>query len=263
MSSDGTALATGAGDRTVCLWNLEQERRLFQLPACDNAIAAVSFHPDNRRLAVVGFCNSLQIVDIATGQSTQRRDCACADLRTVTFSRDGTRMAVAGRNGPLQLWSITSAALERDIETDGRVVRALAFSPDGRWLASAGEGPVIRVSDVATGVEVMSLPARPAKVFALLFLDNQRLAAGGSDNRIHIWDLESRLAIHELVGHTGTVASLARDADANTLVSGSYDTTVRVWKLNDESAPAVATQPELPLVPTLRVGTQDHDAPRR
>ena len=84
----------------------------------------------------------------------------------------------------------------------------------------------------------MSLAARPAKVYAAVFLDNQSLATGGSDNRIHIWDLDSRIVTKELVGHTGSVAALACDRTGTMLVSGSYDTTLRVWDLQRSTAVA-------------------------
>jgi WD40 repeat protein len=38
------------------------------------------------------------------------------------------------------------------------------------------------------------------------------------------------------VGHSGTVAALACDATGRTLVSGSYDTTLRVWNLAERQA---------------------------
>ena len=48
----------------------------------------------------------------------------------------------------------------------------------------------------------------------------------------------------ELVGHTGTVASLACDRHGHTLVSGGYDTTLRIWNLNAATAPSVAQSPD-------------------
>jgi WD40 repeat protein len=79
-------------------------------------------------------------------------------------------------------------------------------------------------------------------VYALVFVDNRRLAAGGTDNRIQIWDLEGRQATSQLVGHTGTVAALACDRSGAILVSGSYDTTLRIWKLGDGPVAATASR---------------------
>jgi WD40 repeat protein len=57
-----------------------------------------------------------------------------------------------------------------------------------------------------------------------------------------------------LVGHTGSVASLATNACGTLLVSGSYDTTLRVWELKPAaSQPSVATAPqEIAPTPAVR-----------
>jgi WD40 repeat protein len=81
-------------------------------------------------------------------------------------------------------------------------------------------------------------------VYAAVFLNDMTLAVGGSDNRIYVWDLATRAVTKELVGHTGSVAALACDQSGTTLVSGSYDTTLRVWKLGSGSTPpSVARSP--------------------
>jgi WD40 repeat protein len=64
---------------------------------------------------------------------------------------------------------------------------------------------------------------------SLVFRGNDQLATAGSDNLVHIWDLNTRTKIAELAGHTGTVAVLACHQDL--LVSAGFDTTVRTWKL--------------------------------
>jgi WD40 repeat protein len=149
-------------------------------------------------------------------------------------------MAAAGRSGKIRLWSMANGSKERDIETDGRRIRALAFSPDGRQLAAAGTSASIRVYDAATGNVAATLSTRPAKNYSLAFLDNNRLAAGGTDNCVWIWDLKTQRAAMQLKGHTGTVAALACDGTGTTLVSGSYDTTIRIWDLTAEPVPSTA-----------------------
>jgi WD40 repeat protein len=197
-------------------------------------------HPNNQQLAVVGFSGALEIINTSTGQASQALDGPCVDIRTVAFSPQGDRMAAAGRNGKIRVWNVSDGSSQRDIETEGRRIRALAFSPDGVWLAAAGNSPTIDIFDATTGEPVMKLSTRPAKVYSLAFLDSQHLATGGTDNRVTIWDLDSKGADSQLVGHSGTVAALACDSTGKTLVSGSYDTTLRVWNLADRHAPATA-----------------------
>jgi WD40 repeat protein len=240
LSHDGSTVASGAADHTLCLWNMGKKQPAFQLPACKNAIAAVSMHPNNQQLAVVGFSGEMEIINASTGQASQKMDGPCADVRTVAFSPNGERMAAAGRNGKIRVWNVSDAKIQRDITTEGRRIRTLAFSTDGSRIAAAGDGTTIDIFDAATGDPIMKLAARPAKVYSLVFLDSQHLATGGSDNRVTVWDLDSKEAASELVGHTGTVAALACDATGKVLVSGSYDTTLRVWNLAERQGPATA-----------------------
>jgi WD40 repeat protein len=185
----------------------------------------------------------MHLVNTSSGETSQQLVCPCGDVRTVVFSPDGTRLAAAGRNGRIRIWNVASGSRERDIPTDRRRIRSLAFSPDGRMLAAAGQSTSIRILDVETGEVAVSLETRPAKVHALLFLDSATLATGGTDNCISIWDLGSRQVTRRLAGHTGTVAALACDASSKTLVSGSYDTTLRIWNLCAEERPGMAQSP--------------------
>jgi WD40 repeat protein len=236
--------ATGANDHTLCLWDIHSGQRLLSLPACEGAVNAVAFHPNNQQVAVVGFAKRMQIVNTSSGQITQQLECSCSDPCTVAFSADGARMAAAGRTGQVRVWNVITGTRERDIEAEGRRIRAIAFSPDGKWIATAGNSSHVNIYDVATGQPVMTLDVRPAKEYTLVFLDGRRLATGGTDNMIRIWDLESRMVTTELAGHTGTVAALARDASGLMLVSGSYDTTLCVWNLAVLSEPATASRQE-------------------
>ena len=54
-----------------------------------------------------------------------------------------------------------------------------------------------------------------------------------SDHSVRLWDLATSTEQFRLVGHTGSVATLAWNPGADVLVSGSFDTTVRFWPLRD------------------------------
>ena len=59
---------------------------------------------------------------------------------------------------------------------------------------------------------------------------NGLLFAGSFDNKIRVYDPLSAEAKATLSGHGQTVSSLAVNNSTQTLVSGSWDKTVKVWK---------------------------------
>ena len=52
---------------------------------------------------------------------------------------------------------------------------------------------------------------------------------GWEENAVIVWDTTTWQPIHEFLGHTGKVNSLAWSPDSRYLASGSADGTVIIW----------------------------------
>jgi WD40 repeat protein len=60
--------------------------------------------------------------------------------------------------------------------------------------------------------------------------DGRRLASGGDDKAIRIWNADTSQPIgNPLTGHTAPVSSVAFSPDGTRLVSASGDRTLRMW----------------------------------
>ena len=189
----------------------------------------VQFSHDGQLLAVVGFENSLRLYRTATGQLWRSLKCPCGDMRAIAFSPDDRWLAGGGRNGRIRIWDLDQNEVLRTFVGHSQRIRALTFDDTGQRLISASEDRTVRVWDASTGQQEFQLAGVPGKVLSMTALPHGRLATACSDNAIRIWDVSQRRLISQLLGHTGSVAAL--DANQNLLVSGSFDTTVRLWPL--------------------------------
>jgi len=72
--------------------------------------------------------------------------------------------------------------------------------------------------------------AHDGPVRDIVFIDGDKIASGGDDGRVKIWErIEGRLLI-SLLGHSGGVTCLAYHSGAHILVSGSEDRTIKIWR---------------------------------
>jgi WD40 repeat protein len=111
-------------------------------------------------------------------------------------------------------------------------VRSVAFSPDGELLAVGFLHGGVKMWEVDSGLNTLSLEGHMASVNSVAFSpDNQWLASGSRDKTIKLWDAESGRNVHTLHGHEGEVRAVAFSPDGSWLVSGSHDYTVRLWRV--------------------------------
>ena len=121
---------------------------------------------------------------------------------------------------------------------------ALAWLPGESTLLTTVSGELVRL-DVITG-DTQTLTADLPRVDTLTLSPDGKFAAlGGRNGDILLVPLNademSANTLQTLTGHTDNVTQL-NYLNPSTLVSGSRDTTVRVWQLNTENAGLVLAE---------------------
>ncbi|GAA5835698.1 hypothetical protein JCM9279_004621 [Rhodotorula babjevae] len=124
------------------------------------------------------------------------------------------------------------------------VVTCLQFDSDK--IISASDDNTISVFDMKTGALRANLAGHIGGVWALKYSGNV-LVSGSTDRTVRVWDLDSQKCTHAFVGHTSTVRCLQIVEPENVnpdphgppiwepafplIVTGSRDSSLRVWKL--------------------------------
>ncbi len=234
FSPDGMSLVSGGDDRKVRIWDATTGKQTRAMAEHDVAIFAVQFSPDGKTVAASGFQREIKIYDVQTGALKKTIAGPVADLRSLGFNDDGAQLAVGGRNGKIQITNLTDGS-QKIIDAHQQRIRCLAFSSTDGQLASAGEDQMIHIFHLKKEPAPLTFNCDGAKIMTLTYCGKNKLATGGSDNIVHIWDVAGKSEDCRLIGHTGTVASLACTPDGTVLVSGSFDTSIRIWKLQRDA----------------------------
>ena len=215
------------------------------------AVRAVAFSPDGKRLAAAGGLparkGEVKIWDVAgqtvTATITGHSDCIYA----AAFSPDGATLATAGYDRLIKLWDATTGKEIRTLRDHVDAVFALAFTLDGKRLVSGAADRSVKIWDVAGGTRLYTLsdPTDGINTIALS-PDGQRVAAGGLDKTIRVWRLGGKEGTLEtsLIAHEDAILKLAWSPDGKYLASASADHTVKLWQASDLSE--VRTYPRQP-----------------
>jgi hypothetical protein len=187
-------------------------------------VTAVAFTPDNKKLVVSGH-HELTVWDVATGKLEKRIATRARRAMAMVFLPDG-KLAVAGgrpgEEGDVRIYDLNGGA-------------SPPLSPP-RAGGNKGGGVTILDGIHDSGVMVKQLLDADDEVLCLaLSADGKKLASGGCDRLVHVWDLSAGYAkIKEetpIENHADWVFGVAFTPDGKRLLTCSRDKTVKVWDL--------------------------------
>lgn len=259
FSPDGRRLATAGGDREDDLkeggkalrtWDVASGQRLAESVHDVRNLVRVAWRPDGSSVAVSGwdrdpetrFPRGFFLLGDPMDFDAATRHPFSFFVAALAFSPDGRWLAAGDPRGQIAVHDLDGGGEPRVLEIEDSpafpYVEDLAFSPDGTVLAAAVQDGSLRRWETAgwTTTQTFRPPSRgrATSFNAVAVAAGGRLATGGSDELVRLWEAGTAEPLATLRGHLGAVRALAAAEDG--VWSGADDGTVRLWPWDPEEA---------------------------
>jgi WD40 repeat protein len=244
FNSSGTSIVTTSTDQTARVWSAKSGEPLALLAGHRDSVTSASFARDGRRVVTGSSDGTVRFWYpqaqprlVAVYRSKRPVEAARFAGRDFVVAPPGAPDAAVAADGKTWVTAAGRAIVLRRPGARGVLSRfmvparpnGVALSPDGATVAVTFRHGIARLYG-RDGRPVRTLHGGRGALSRIAFSpDGRLLAAGSTDNRGKIWDVESGQLLHELTGHANDVYSARFSPDGRRIVTASLDHDVRVW----------------------------------
>lgn len=242
FSESGHELASCGNDGTLRTWALGDSPRLTRTESVGHALLTLTYVGEST-IYTAGFGDHVYVSTNQPPKFEVAFACECKDVRSITSSPNHQWIAYSGRDGVLRIRRIQNGPAsslpgshEQMLDNDGVFaslhfdrIRAIRFSDDSTRVTSVGEDRRVVHYNLASQSVIGKSVIGGGKLMGLCLLSENLIAIAGSDNSIRLVGSDDQQPPIKLVGHDGSVSVLCKAGDK--LISGSFDTTIRIWDI--------------------------------
>jgi WD40 repeat protein len=214
---------------------------------------SIKWSPDDASLAVLDWMSGIRLFDASNLDAESlfvEDDLPAGNISDIFFSPDGELLSLTGdsRIGavgtyPFMMWNMTTGTPIAELSVSISFQHYSAQSADGTVLAIGQDDGTIQLwnldEPVPTGEPFRTLSSNTAVCRHLTLNSNgSRLAAGGGDQYVWVWDTTTGEQITQLKGSLSGILDTAFSPDGTLLAVGDYDG-VTLW--NAETFSRIST----------------------
>jgi len=180
----------------------------------------------------VGLHNSVYLWSAHTSRVTKLCELEDDIVTSVSWTQRGSHLAVGTNKGEVQIWDPAHCRKLRTMTGHRGRVGTMAWN--GYVLSTGSRDHSILHRDVRQQPHYMSrLQGHRQEVCGLKWsYDEQQLASGGNDNKLHVWNLRSTSPVLRFSKHQAAVKAIAWSPHQHGLLAsggGTADRCIRFW----------------------------------
>jgi WD40 repeat protein len=151
----------------------------------------------------------------------------CYDL-----SKDGKRMVTGGGDGKIILWNVATGDSLKVINSYRHPILDIHFNADETQVASSSWDATMKVHDLNTGKLLRYWDFRDfGSAFNVQWGPGDLYLIAAQHKELRMWEMDTQEVVRNFVGHSEQISSIRLSVDQKSLLTASWDGTVRLWDI--------------------------------
>jgi WD40 repeat protein len=189
---------------------------------------------DGKTLLKGKFGRKLKQWDIATGKTMMEFNGHEKAAISYKLSKDGKRLLTGGGDGHIILWDVATGDTLNVIRSYKEPVFDVSFNSDETKIVSSSWDATMKIHDLATGTRThyIEFPENSSAYNCIFHPNDLYLLSARLNHTIELWEPDTRTVVRNFVGHSDLISSITFSADGKTILSTSWDGSIRLWDVS-------------------------------
>eukprot|EP00357_Protocruzia_adherens_P031747 CAMPEP_0115008104 /NCGR_PEP_ID=MMETSP0216-20121206/21674_1 /TAXON_ID=223996 /ORGANISM="Protocruzia adherens, Strain Boccale" /LENGTH=1245 /DNA_ID=CAMNT_0002375369 /DNA_START=220 /DNA_END=3957 /DNA_ORIENTATION=- len=228
-------------DKSIRIFDINTGLQEYVIEGHTGGVYDAQFSPDRRFVVSCSADKSVKLTKIEVDKMEQnRKGFHTGIIWGVSFSPDAKWYATSGSDQLIKIWEYYTYNVKQTLKGHTAHVTTVFFLPDNKHVVSTSYDNTTRIWEYAAEKEIAKMEDHGKVVwFSDCRHDQKYLATAGGSFNIIVYDISTLSAptvAKTLKGHTYDVLTCKWHPDQDHIViSGSSDSTIRVWNINTES----------------------------
>lgn len=234
-------IVTGAADRTIKLWSLDQAQKAAEKAARSQAEAGLLSSAEEQTWSAR--MDTGENSDVAMLSAKWTMLAHEKDVNAVAISPDAQIVATGSQDRSLKMWDVAKGTLQFTCAGHKRGIWNVTFSTVDRIVASCSGDATVRIWSVANGNCLRTFQGHLSGVLRSVFISGgTQLASAGADGLIKIWITKTGECASTLDAHEDRAWALDSMDEGDVLVTGGADGLVQLWRDTSEEQALAAVE---------------------
>lgn len=237
---NSTLLASGSSDGMLRVWDPVNSEVSLREIKHGPAVTTVRYSGDGRLLLSSGNNGAIRIWNADDLEVVEQIPSGMSRTMHAMFLPDGERIVVATEDGRIRVWDVGTRRQLRIVDPLPELIQTMACSDDGRTIVIGTYSGVLHVVPLEADLEPWKYDSTWGRIDDIEFTHRANvIALAASDGALHLFDLNRRRVVRELMTHPQVGGVLDRSADGRFLSIGGGNGAIQRARLDAFDAPAI------------------------